>query len=142
MPILYQRSDLKTVNQKIQAIFNQQHLNHFGKPATPAEDFDTFSLAVWDDGTLIGGIVASQSYENYHIKGLAVDPVYQGQDIGSELIRRLESHAKNHQASSITLSTKSYQALGFYQKLGYQEYARLEDVPITGVTKYHLVKYL
>ncbi len=142
MPILYLGSDVTTINQKIQDIFNRQHQNHFGKPATPTEDFDTFSLAVWDDGTLIGGIVASQSYENYHIKGLAVDPVYQGQDIGSELIRRLESHAKSHQASSITLSTKSYQALGFYQKLGYQEYTRLEDVPITGVTKYHLVKYL
>ena len=54
----------------------------------------------------------------------------------------LEEKAAEAGATSITLSTKSYQAKDFYLKQGYEIYASLSDVPQKGITKYHLIKRL
>jgi hypothetical protein len=41
---------------------------------------------------------------------------------------------------TLTLTTKAYQALGFYLKQGYEVFGELADVPMMGTTKYYLAK--
>ena len=52
----------------------------------------------------------------------------------------MEPGAFKHPSKAITLTTKAYQALGFYLKQGYEVFGELEDVPMIGTTKYYLVK--
>ncbi len=66
----------------------------------------------------------------------------QGKGLGSQLLLELEEAARQNRVTSITLSTKSYQAKEFYLKNGYQIYASLENVPMQAVTKYQFIKYL
>ena len=85
---------------------------------------------------------AQQVLENIHIKALVVDKEHQKKGLGASLLAELEEKAEKAGVSSITLSTKSYQAKDFYIKQGYEIYASLEDVPQKGVTKYHFIKWL
>ena len=93
-----------------------------------------------EEGNLIALLHAQQVLENIHIKALVVDKGHQKKGLGASLLAELEEKAEKAGVSSITLSTKSYQAKDFYLKQGYEIYASLEDVPQKGVTKYHLFK--
>ena len=75
-----------------------------------------------------------------HISLLAVDPAYRKDGIGSQLLAKMEQVALKHQVTTITLTTKAYQALDFYLKQGYEVFGELKDVPMVGTTKYYLVK--
>ena len=71
-----------------------------------------------------------------------VDKEHQKKSLGASLLAELEEKAAEAGATSITLSTKSYQARDFYIKQGYEIYASLTDVPQKGITKYHFIKRL
>ena len=94
------------------------------------------------DGRLIALLHAQQVLENIHIKSLVVDKEYQKRGLGASLLAELEEKATEAGVTSITLSTKSYQAKDFYIKQGYDIYASLTDVPQKGITKYHFIKRL
>ena len=95
-----------------------------------------------EDGQLIALLHAQQVLENIHIKALVVDKEHQKKGLGASLLAELEEKATEAGVSSITLSTKSYQAKDFYIKQGYEIYASLSDVPQKGITKYHFIKRL
>lgn len=90
----------------------------------------------------VGGVAFGQQYDTAHINSLAVDPAFRGLNIGRQLIEAAEAFLEKKHVHTVTLSTLSYQALDFYQKLGYQLYGQLEDLPRRGVTKYLLYKRL
>ena len=62
--------------------------------------------------------------------------------LGASLLAELEEKAAEAGVTSITLSTKSYQAKDFYIKQGYEIYASLAHIPQKGITKYHFIKRL
>lgn len=53
------------------------------------------------------------------IRYMAVEPVYQGQHIGSNLLGRLEAHAQAHGATTIVLHARQH-SVGFYRRADYQ----------------------
>jgi len=71
-----------------------------------------------------------------------LDKAYKKKGLGASLLSELEEKAAETGETSITLSTKSYQAKDFYIKQGYEIYASLSDVPQKGITKYHFIKRL
>ncbi|WP_338128038.1 GNAT family N-acetyltransferase [Enterococcus malodoratus] len=89
---------------------------------------------------LAGGIVGKRQYDTLHISLLGVDEAYQKFGVGSKLMQAMEKHAVQEQVKTITLTTKAYQALGFYLKQGYEVFGELGDVPMAGTTKYYLAK--
>ncbi len=126
----------------VREVFYRQYQAHFGAVDRDELEPEDFYLAREKDGEVQGLLHAQKILENIHIKALVVAEPYQGQGLGSDLIRELESVARDKGASSITLSTKSYQAKDFYLKMAYEMYASLDDVPRKGVTKYHFIKRL
>ena len=124
----------------IKRVFDEQYEAFFGpamlEKLEPRDDY----LTREEDGRLIALLHAQQVLENIHIKALVVDKEYQKQGLGASLLAELEEKAGKAGVSSITLSTKSYQAKDFYIKQGYEIYASLEDVPQKCVTKYHFIK--
>ena len=126
----------------VKQIFNEQYEKTFGSTLLEKLEARDYFFKREENGNLIALLHAQQVLENIHIKALVVEPDYQKQGLGASLLAELEEKAMAEGVSSITLSTKSYQAKDFYLKQGYEIYASLGDVPQKGITKYHFIKRL
>ena len=130
------------VQKFIKRVFDEQYESNFGsamlETLKPQDDY----LTRKEEGRLVALLHAQQVLENIHIKALVVDKAYQKKGLGASLLAELEEKAAEAGVTSITLSTKSYQAKDFYLKQGYEIYASLTDVPQKGITKYHFIKRL
>ena len=124
----------------IEQVFKEQYEASFGSARLEELEPKDYYLTREEEGNLIAVLHAQQVLKNIHIKALVVDREHQKKGLGASLLAELEEKAGEAGVSSITLSTKSYQAKDFYIKQGYEIYASLEDVPQKGVTKYHLFK--
>ena len=126
----------------IKQVFDEQYEACFSSGMLEKLEPQDYYLRREEDGRLIALLHAQQVLENIHIKALVVDKEHQKKGLGASLLAELEEKAGAAGVSSITLSTKSYQAKDFYVKQGYEIYASLSDVPQRGVTKYHFIKRL
>ncbi|MEC6748976.1 GNAT family N-acetyltransferase [Marinilactibacillus sp. XAAS-LB27] len=125
---------------EIEKIFDQQNEDTFDQ--VPERNAEKIVIGAYDGEELVGGIIGNKQYENVHIAMLAVKGGYRGQAVGSKLLKEIEKRAREMDIIHITLSTKSYQAEGFYKKYGYEVFGTLEDMPIKGVTKFYFHKRL
>lgn len=91
------------------------------------------------EGKLLGGIYGSISWDWLYIDLLWVDEILRGTGMGSRLIKEIEKLANQKNVYSYYLGTTSFQALDFYQKMGYQICGKIEDLP-PGHTNYFLKK--
>ena len=126
----------------IKRVFDEQYEACFGSGMLEKLEPQDYYLRREEGGRLIALLHAQQVLENIHIKALVVDKEHQKKGLGASLLAELEEKAGAAGVSSITLSTKSYQAKDFYVKQGYEIYASLSDVPQRGVTTYHFIKRL
>ena len=126
----------------IKQVFKEQYEASFGSARLEELEPKDYYLTREEEGRLIALLHAQQVLENIHIKALVLDKEHQKKGLGASLLAELEEKAGAAGVSSITLSTKSYQAKDFYVKQGYEIYASLSDVPQRGVTKYHFIKRL
>jgi GNAT superfamily N-acetyltransferase len=62
-----------------------------------------------------------------------------GTGAGSRLLQQAEDVARERNCTGVWLDTFAFQALGFYQKLGYTVFGELKDHP-RGVSQYWLQK--
>jgi GNAT superfamily N-acetyltransferase len=80
-----------------------------------------------------GAIVAGLAGETYcgwlFIRYLWVSEDLRGRGVGRELMAQAEARARDRGCHSAWLDTFSFQAPGFYQKLGYEEFGRLDYPP-------------
>ena len=79
-------------------------------------------------GHIRGGVQANLWGRSAHIDALWVDDEYRGAGHGSELMRTIEEYAVAHGYPLIYLETTSFQALPFYQGLGYQLFGHLDEI--------------
>ena len=126
----------------IKQVFDEQYEACFSSGMFEKLEPQDYYLRREEDGRLTALLHAQQVLENIHIKALVVDKEYQKRGLGASLLAELEEKATEAGVTSITLSTKSYQAKDFYIKQGYEIYASLTDVPQKGITKYHFIKRL
>ena len=95
--------------------------------------------ATSSDGEFIGGIYGKIAWQWLYIDLLWVHPHYRGRGLGSQLISSIEKAANEQGIFRYHLSTASFQAPDFYQKLGYEICGTIEDLP-PGHTNYFLKK--
>lgn len=106
---------------------------------TPSQDY---AIMAYQKENLLGGISFQQVYDTVHVAALAVKLSYRNSSIGSSLMNEMEMFCLKKNIRMVTVSTLSYQALGFYQKLEYRIFGQIEDYPFQGTTKYYLLKHL
>jgi ribosomal protein S18 acetylase RimI-like enzyme len=94
-----------------------------------------------DKGEIVGGVQGSLWGRSTHIDALWVDTHYRGQDYGSKLMKAIEDYAAAHGYPLVYLETASFQALPFYEGLGYEVFGQFPEVT-TGHTLYFLKKEL
>jgi GNAT superfamily N-acetyltransferase len=95
----------------------------------------------YDDGTYLTLWVKNQTGERLaglhgwswggscYIQDLWVHKDLRGQGYGTQLLHAAEQEARTRGCDHMVLSSFSFQAPGFYQKLGYDVFAVLEDHP-------------
>lgn len=82
-----------------------------------------------DDGRIVGGVTGEAWAGWLFIQLLWIDQAHRGQDHGTGLMARLEEEARQFGATSAYVDTFSFQARGFYEKLGYEVFGTLDGYP-------------
>ena len=91
---------------------------------------------------LVGGLISYIDWGRWlYIDTIWIDADYRKQGIGEYLVTSAEQKAINQGIKRARLYTFDFQALPFYEKLGYIIYGKLEDFP-EGHTIYYLKKIL
>jgi GNAT superfamily N-acetyltransferase len=93
------------------------------------------------DGALAGGLLGGSAWGWLHIDILWVDERARGQGYGQRLIGLAEAEGRRRGCHHVFVDTMSFQALPFYQKLGYAQWGELDDFPI-GHKRHFLKKAL
>lgn len=108
-----------------------------------SDEAETVELTLHDDsGEVTAGLTASIYWRQMHVDFLWVDETLRGQSIGTKLLEQAEQLARSRSLRYIQLETFSFQAPGFYQKLGFTIFGVLEDSPYDGAKQYYLKKEL
>jgi GNAT superfamily N-acetyltransferase len=79
--------------------------------------------------TVIGGAIGYTHWNWLFVSHLWVRDEDRGCGVGQALLERMEDEGRNRGATRVHLDTFDFQALPFYQRLGYEEFGRLEDYP-------------
>lgn len=90
---------------------------------------------------IVAGVQGSLWGRAVHIDALWVDERYRRQGHGAALMKDLEAYAATHGYPLAYLETASFQALPFYQGLGYSIFGELPEIT-KGHTLYFLQKDL
>jgi ribosomal protein S18 acetylase RimI-like enzyme len=91
-------------------------------------DRDHRSLCVFardDSDAIIGGLTGRTYWRYLDIAFLWVDEKDRGRGLATKLMGAAEMEARKRGCERVLLDTLSFQALGFYQKLGYTEFGRI-----------------
>jgi GNAT superfamily N-acetyltransferase len=102
--------------------FNQERVG-------PFEDVRVVLTVRGAGGELLGGLVGLGFWNGLFIDLVWVDEPARGRGIGSALMRAAESEARKRGWQVCFLSTWTFQAPGFYRKLGYEPFGELKGMP-------------
>ena len=90
----------------------------------------TFSIFLKDNNNKPhAGIIATCTWNGMHIDSLWVDESIRGKEYGSTLMKMAENEGKKRGCTIAYTDTFSWQAGGFYEKLGYTVYGKLDGFP-------------
>lgn len=90
---------------------------------------------------IMGGVQGDLWGRSMHIAVLWVDENHRGQGHGSELMKAVENYAAARDHRLVYLETTSFQALPFYEGLGYRIFGQLPEIS-EGHTLFFLQKDL
>lgn len=78
------------------------------------------------EGEITGGLTGKTCWNYLEISYLWVSSSHREAGIGTKLMIAAEAEASARGCPNVVLDTFSFQALGFYKRLGYEEFGRLE----------------
>ena len=94
------------------------------------------AIFVEEDGKKLAGLTGEIFGNWLSIKYLFVAESLRGNGVGKSLVEHAEAEAKERGAKYAFVDTFSFQAPGFYKKLGYKEVFTLTEYPYTGSRTY------
>jgi GNAT superfamily N-acetyltransferase len=102
------------------------NLSHTGDMA-----FETVGILLRDPVTqeVVGGLYGKISYGWMFIELLSIPDEMRTQGAGTRLMNAAEDLARQRGCGGIWLDTFSFQAPGFYRKLGFSEFGHIADYP-------------
>ena len=96
--------------------------------AFTVKDFKLLRVFARDaDGSVVGGLLADTYWQYLEVHKLWVSEAHRKAGHASRLLNAAETEARRRGCKHAFLDTFSFQARGFYQKLGYSEFGRLEE---------------
>lgn len=94
-----------------------------------------------ENGRVIGGLLGHVKWRWVYVAKLWLPDELRGHGVGTRVMRAVEEYAQRHDCLGIYLDTFEYQALPFYEKLGYVQFGVLDGYP-PGYRQFHLLKTL
>ncbi|MGI8837223.1 MAG: GNAT family N-acetyltransferase [Pyrinomonadaceae bacterium] len=117
-------------------------IRSFNRDRTGIERPRTMAYFLRDEQRrIIGGVQGMLWGRSMHIDMLWVDESHRGQGHGSKLMTAIENYGATHGYPLIYLETASFQALPFYEGLGYRLFGELSEIS-EGETMFCLHKVL
>ena len=107
----------------------------------PREHHEQLAVFASANGDLVGGACGYTHWGWLFVSHLWVDESLRGTGVGSELMDRIEQAGASRGVGAAHLDTYDFQALAFYENLGYRLFGRLDNYPV-GHTRYFLTKDL
>ena len=92
-------------------------------------------------GRIAGGLILQSYWRESYVELLWLSDRARGQGLGRDLVREAERRARRRGSRLIHLNTYSFQAPGFYEKLGYRRCGAMSGSP-KGARRYFYVKRL
>jgi GNAT superfamily N-acetyltransferase len=114
--------------------FNRQHMR--------ASSPKSFAVTAADGKTPRGGLMAEGIGQWMYISLLWVEDGFRRKGLGTSLLYKAETEAKNRGAKGILVDTFSFQAPAFYKKHGYSAYGQVDDFPEAGMIWHRFKKAL
>ena len=119
-----------------------QGLSAFNRAVVGEEHYQPLNLFVRDDGgAILGGLLAVTYWNWCAVSVIWIHDDLRGKGYGRRLLQLAEEEASRRGCRGVMLDTMSFQALPFYQKLGFTVYGQIEDF-VDGHTRYYLTKRL
>lgn len=117
-----------------------QGLTAHALPFTQVPGFKTVAVFMRDEGGhIVGGAWGQINWNWLHVSVLWLSDTLRGNGYGQRLMAELEQAARAQGCEQAHLDTFSFQARPFYEALGYEVFAVLEEYP-RGYKKYFMKK--
>ena len=125
-----------------ESAYLENSINSFNINLTGIPFGGAVAVLVYDEANnLIGGANGYKWGDAFSLAYLWLEEAWRGQDIGTQVLRSIEAQAAERGCTQLHLTTYDFQAIAFYQKLGYEIAGTLENFP-TPYTHYFLKKNL
>ena len=106
------------------------HLDAYNIGVTGMAEYSSINLFLRDQGDeVLGGLLGGIWGGVLYVRILWVSQTLRGKGHGRRLLEAAELRAVERGCRHVFLDTFSFQAPGFYERQGYQIYARAEDWP-------------
>ena len=120
--------------------FLEERLHDFNVAATGIADGRLLAIYERDaQGAILGGLFGWTWGGCLEVEYLWVREDQRGRGLGTRLLSAAEDEARRRGCRQAVLSTHSFQAPRFYERLGYEAYGVAENYP-QGHKQYHLRK--
>ncbi|WP_313894189.1 GNAT family N-acetyltransferase [Psychrobacillus sp.] len=117
----------KQAKQNIEDALYKFNLKHF--PVDLRGRYEEINLFIKDEnGTVRGGLLAEVCWNWLEIHMLIIDEDIRKSGFGTKLLVEIEKIALEKECDFIKVDTLSFQALGFYEKNGYEVFGSLDNV--------------
>lgn len=117
-------------------------LTNHALPFTKVPGFKTIAVFMRDEwGQVVGGAWGQINWNWFYVSVLWLSDNLRGGGYGRRLMEELEEAARAQGCEQAPLDTFSFQARPFYEALGYEVFAVLEEYP-RGHKKYFMKKRL
>ena len=108
-----------------------------------ANDHRPLTIVLSDPDTqeTVGGLVGWTSFSYLHVNLLYLPDALRGAGLGTRIMALAEEEALRRGCHGVWLDTFSFQARGFYERLGYTVFGAIDEYP-PGHSRYFLKKDL
>lgn len=135
---------IETVNRPIpeDIMVVREGLNAFNRGYISDNDYMPVSVFLRDAlGKVRGGAICAVYWNAFSVEMLWLDALVRGRGLGTQIMQEAEAAARHHGCAFMHVDTMSFQALAFYEKLGFTRFGTLPGYP-GGIERYYLHKTL
>lgn len=121
---------VESASQDDRQLVERALIDHATDAGIEQRNYRPLSVFLRDDGnSTVGGIIGATVWGWLEIKLLWVSAEHRDQGFGTKLVRAAEAEAERRGCHHALVDTFDFQARGFYERMGYERFGRLDDYP-------------